>query len=201
MSIRQDVRERVARHPQTVPGLLAGLLVTVGIAVVLRILVGLFIIDRIHPVTYTAIVGGGLGATAMFLVVRKFDDPVQFAPITFWANVLGDGALERYRRQGLYLHVTYGAIVGSFYPRIVQELTPNLAGYLFADFPLSLLTAPLYAIVLLCIGLVYERAGFFDIEYSRDRLVPFVVAHLVYGLVLGAITGLWIPVVRSALGL
>ena len=201
MSTRERVRRGVSRHPQTIPGLVAGVVISIGLVVGFRILTGLYLGDGVHPVTYTAVVGGGLGATAMFLVVRRFDDPYRFAPVTFWANVLGDGTLEKYREQGLYLHVTYGAVVAGFYPRVIQELMGGGAGYLFAEFPLALVTGPLVGLVLLAVAFVYEQVGFFQLEYTRDRLVPFVAAHLVYGLVLGATTGLMKPVINPLLGL
>jgi hypothetical protein len=198
MDFERDVKRRVAQHPRSMPGLVTGFVVTVLLASALRVVSGLFMDDPIFAITYVALVGGGLGATAMY-AFSKYTNDERFAPIDFWANVLGDGDIRKYRMQGVYLHVTYGAIVGSFFPRLVNEVVPGTAGYLFAQLPMSLVTASVFAFGLFLLGLVYSQIGFFRLALERRAVGRFFANHVVYGLVLGLTTGLMQTVVRPLL--
>lgn len=191
-----EYRQRVAEHPQSLPGAVGGVLVTLGLVIALRIAAGLLIDDAVHAVTYLAVAGGGLGAVAMFVFVRYAGEETQFAPVEFWANWIGDGKVEKYRRQGTYLHVTYGAVAGGFYPRIMQELGGGGAGYLFAEYPLALVTGLAFGVFLFVLGVVYSRIGFFDLEFSTESIVRFLTTHVIYGLILGLVTGLWLPALQ-----
>lgn len=195
-----EYRQRVAEHPQSLPGAVGGVLVTLGLVVALRIAAGLFIDDAVHPITYLAVAGGGLGSIAMLLFVRYTDDELQFAPIEFWANQIGDGRIEKYRRQGTYLHVTYGAVVAGFFPRIIHELTGGGAGNLFAQYPLSIVTGLAFGAVLFVLGIVYSRLGFFELSLEPESVGRFLSTHVVYGLALGVTTGLMRPLLKPILG-
>lgn len=200
MSSNRTVRERISEHPQTVPGIVVGIGVTIVLAVVLRVGSGVLLEDAINHITYVAMIGGGLGATAMF-AVYQWTEQERFAPIEFWARTLGDGDLRKYRRQGLYLHVTYGAIVGSFYPRLLNELTPGLAGNWFGTLPASLFFATLFALAVFVVGFIYAQIGLFRLEMQPRPILRFLGYHVVFGLVLGLATGLSKPVIVPLLGL
>jgi len=200
MSTEGNVRNRVAEFPRSTSRVVAGVLLSVGLGVALRFVSGIFIGGQPHPVTYLALVGGGLGATAMYAFVWRFDDDLRFAPIEFWANVVGDGTTERYRYQGVYLHVTYGALIGAFFPRLMQELNGGGAGGLFATLPLSLVTGGAFGLALFVLGVAYAQLGFFRLELSTDRVGVFLLEHLVYGIVLGLVTGLWLPLLEPVVG-
>jgi hypothetical protein len=191
-------RQRVADHPRSLPGAVGGIAVTIGLVVALRIGVGLAINDPVHPVTYLAVFGGGLGAVAMFVFVQQTGDGSRFAPIDFWAERIGDGDVAEYQRQGLYLHVTYGAILAGFYPRILIELTGS--GTLFAALPLSLVTGTIFGVILFVLGIVYARIGLFGLGFEPPVVFRFLTSHVVFGLVLGLVTGLMKPVIRPLLG-
>jgi len=193
MEVR-EVRKRISKHPQTVSGVLAGFALTIALAIGLRVVSGLVLNDEVFLVTYLSLVGGGFGATAMFWLYQYFEEP-RFPPIDFWANVLGEGRLQRYRTQGIYLHVTYGAIVGSCYPRLVNELTPSVAGDLFGALPMSLLTSMAFAIGVFLLGLLWAQIGLFRLEFRRWTIGLFFASHVVYGLVLGLVAGLMQTVV------
>ena len=195
-----EYRQRVAEHPQTLPGAVGGILVTIGLVIVLRIGLGLAINDPVHPVTYLAVAGGGFGAVAMFVFNQRTGGDGRFAPVDFWAKRIGQGDVTSYQRQGLYLHVTYGAILAGFFPRIMQELMGGGAGNLFATFPLSLVTGTVFGVVLFALGMLYSVVGLFEMEYEpRTNILRFLTAHVVYGLILGLTTGLWLSVLESAL--
>lgn len=198
MDVHHRIRERVAEHPRTYPGVAGGFIFTVALAVGLRVISGLLLNDEVFLVTYLSLLGGGFGATAMYGLYQYFEEP-HFPPVDFWANVLGDGRLQRYRTQGLYLHVTYGAIVGSFFPRIVNELTPTVAGDLFGALPMSLVTATLFAIAIFLLGLVWAQVGLFRLEFSKRPVALFLASHVLYGLVLGFVAGLMKTVIVPAL--
>jgi len=200
MSTEGNVRNRVAEFPRSTSRVAVGVLVSIGLGIALRFVSGIFIGDQPHPVTYLSLVGGGLGATAMYAFVWRFDDDLRFAPIEFWANVVGDGSTDEYRYQGIYLHVTYGALVGAFFPRLMQELAGGGAGGLFAALPLSLVTGAGFGLLLFVLGIAYAQLGFFRLELSPDRVGVFLLEHLVYGVVLGLVTGLWIPVLQPIVG-
>lgn len=197
MEVHRRIRERVSEHPQTVPGVVGGFLLTVVLAVTLRVISGLLLNDEVFLITYLSLLGGGFGATAMYWLYQQFEEP-HFPPVDFWANVLGDGRLGRYRTQGLYLHVTYGAIVGSFFPRIVNELTPTVAGGLFGALPMSLVTATTFGIAIFLLGLLWAQVGLFRLEFSKRPLALFLGSHVLYGLVLGLVAGLMKTVVVPA---
>lgn len=189
MEVHERIGERVSEHPQTVHGVVAGFLLTVALAVVLRVISGLVLNDEVFLITYLSLLGGGFGATAMYGLYRYADES-HFPPIDFWANVLGDGRLTRYRTQGLYLHVTYGALVGSFFPRIVNEVTPTVAGDLFGALPMSLLTATVFAVGVFLLGLLWAQVGLFRLQFRERAIGLFFASHVVYGLVLGLVAGL-----------
>jgi len=197
-----EYRQRVAEHPQTLPGAVGGILVTIGLVIVLRIGLGLAINDPVHPVTYLAVAGGGFGAVAMFVFNQRTGGDGRFAPVDFWAKRIGQGDVSSYQRQGLYLHVTYGAILAGFYPRIIQELMGGGAGNLFAAFPLSLVTGAIFGVVLFALGMLYSVVGIFEMEYEpRTNILRFLTAHIVFGLVLGLTVGLMKPVIGPFVGI
>jgi hypothetical protein len=193
-----EFRQRVADHPASLPGAVGGIAVTIGLLIVLRVGAGIVLSDPVHPVTYLSVAGGGFGAVGMFLLNKRVESGQRFPPVDFWANRIGDGEVAEYQRQGLYLHVTYGAAVAGTYPRIVQELMGGGAGGLFAALPLSLVTGLVFGLVLFALGVVYARVGFFELDLQSETILPFVSTHVVYGLVLGLVVGLWLPVLQPA---
>jgi uncharacterized protein YybS (DUF2232 family) len=60
------------------------------------------------------------------------------------------------------------------------------AGYLFAALLLSLVLG----LVLFALGI-----GFFDLYLRSETGLPFISIHVIYGLILGFIVGLWLPVI------
>jgi len=194
-----EFRQRVSDHPASLPGAVGGIVVTIGLLIVLRIGAGIALSDPVHPVTYLSVAGGGFGAVGMFLLNKRVDNGQRFPPVDFWANWIGNGDVTEYQRQGLYLHVTYGAAVAGFYPRIVQELMGGGAGEMFAALPLSLVTGLVFGLAVFATAVVYARLGLFEIELDTEAILPFVSSHLVYGLVLGLVVGLWLPVLQPLL--
>jgi len=194
-----EYRQRVADHPRSLPGTVGGIAVTIGVVIALRIGAGLLLDDPVQPATYVAVVGGGLGAVSMFLFHAQVEEEVRFAPIDFWARRIGDGGVTEYQRQGLYLHVTYGAVLAGFYSRLMMELTGS--GTLFATLPLSLVTGTIFGVALFVLGMVYARVGLFNLEFDPPAVCRFLASHLVFGIVLGAVLGLTMLSVVPLLGL
>lgn len=186
-----DFRRRVAQHPASLPGAVGGIVVTVGLLLLLRIGVGILLDDSVKVVTYLAVAGGGLGAVGMFVLNQLHAWEWRFAPIDFWASRVAQDSAAEYQRQGLYLHVTYGAAIAAFYPRIMWVLTST--NNHFAALPLSLVTATAFALVLFVLGLVYAQVGLFKLKLEPPVMFRFLAAHIIYGLVLGFVTGLWRP--------
>jgi len=189
MSATSDTRQQVSEYVRTLPGIAVTILLSIGVLLGVRAVLGLVIDNPIHPVTYRAVIGGGLGSLGMLAFARRVDPEIAFAPMEFWANVVGEGEAEQYQLEGYYLHVVYGSILAAFYPRLMQELTGGGAGSLFAEYPLSLVTGAGYAVALFVLGLVYAQVGLFRLEMEPRRLARFLGAHLVYGVVLGLVLG------------
>ncbi len=196
MSVVSELPER----PQSPTEAVLGVLLAILIAFTFRLALGLLLGDPIHPVTVVALVGGGIGAFAMGIIMRQVSPDVEMPATQFWGRHIADDDPAKYRVQGQTWHVVYGAIMGSFQPRIYRKIL-DVHGRIFAALPLSLLTGLAFGIAVMLLGVVFARAGLFDLDMNTESLTGFLALHVVYGLVLGFFVGLWLPVIKPLTGL
>jgi hypothetical protein len=196
MSVRAIPSFVQDEHPRTRIGLLTATLASLGWLVALRIALVSVLDDPVHPVTYIGVVGGVLGAAAVQAIVRWTD--LGSLPATqFWATYLGDGDPGEYVRQGTYLHVLYGAVAGGCYPRLFWLL--GFAGEDFAALPWSLAIGLAFGLLAFVVALVFLALGVVEMDVTGERVAAFLSLHLVYGLVVGAVVGLYAPVLADLL--
>lgn len=131
---------RLTDDASPLTGALVGTSVLIAIAVAIRLVMAGLIDDPVHPVTYAGLVGGFLGAVAMALGMQVMRVRANLATTDFLTKTFGDRFEDpgSYVYGGTALHLVYGGIAGSFYPRIIKGRF-GLHGSEFVAFPASML--------------------------------------------------------------
>lgn len=129
----------------------------------------------------TGLVGGLLGALATAAMTRATgDEPTPSA--TVWAMYFGDGDPDGYERQGLVVHVLYGAGAGAVFAIFAGALSLGLS-----TVDAALLWAVVWASVLAVIAVGFWRIVFIGETPDGRALAELGAAHLVFGVVLGLV--------------
>ncbi|PSQ11226.1 hypothetical protein BRC93_06285 [Halobacteriales archaeon QS_5_70_15] len=128
---------------------------------------------------------GGVGGFVATVVMTLFRVRIFRAlppPSEFWAQYLGGGPAEAYRKQGFVLHLSYGStaggILGSVFP-YVDRHSP------LGTETTALLSGALYGVVLAVFGDWVIFARVLDRDLEDEHGVVFHVDHVVWGLTLG----------------
>ncbi|MFB6111761.1 MAG: hypothetical protein ABEJ35_04405 [Halobacteriaceae archaeon] len=177
-------------------GALIGIVVVLALAVGLRLVLVEVLDDAVHPVTYVALIGGTIGAIAMAVVMQvqgarrnlpSTDLLHSFAPELFEESV-------SYLYAGMALHVVYGAVTASFYPRLMRGVL-DVRGGQFVAFPNALLWTVLFSAGLALLGTAYAALGWIDLDvglWSR-AYHRFLLLHLVFAVSLAVMLGIYWP--------
>jgi len=140
--------------------------------------------------TTTALINGlagGLVATiVMTVLMMALGDDSPPPTALFWSEYVGDGRPEEYMPQGMVLHFLYGLGAG-----VVFAVGAFLANLGFAgEIVLALVGGLVWGIILFLVFAVFWMNVILKIDAEREQVIAFVVFHLAYGLVLGAVVGL-----------
>ncbi|MFT4947514.1 MAG: hypothetical protein ACI8TL_001758 [Natronomonas sp.] len=131
---------------------------------------------------------GGLLATIVmtaFMMALGDDSPPPTA--LFWAKYVGDGDPSEYMMQGMVLHFLYGISAGIALGVIL------IAGGFDTVELLGAVSAGLgYGVVLFVIAAVLWMNVVLDLDAEPRMVGMFLIFHLVYGGVLGAVLGVGI---------
>lgn len=130
------------------------------------------------------LLGGGLGAVGAVAVRRAMWDAPGTATMV-WAKYLGDGDAHGYEHRGVVVDLLYGTVAGGVFAVLAGALRLELSSPVGA-FPAAVGWAAVLGVV--AVGFWWWVAiG----KVPRGRsLLGLVGAHLVYGVVLGAVVGL-----------
>jgi hypothetical protein len=177
-------------HPRTRTGLLTATVVSVLLVVAIRIAVAPLIDDPVNSVTYVGVIGGIIGAAAVQWVTRWTG--LGYPPSTqFWSEYLGDGDPGEYLRQGMYMHLLYGAVAGGCYPRLFWLL--GIRVDLYGTLPWSLAIGLAFGLLAFVLAIVLVALDAVAMDITGKRVAALLSLHIVYGLVVGAVVGLYLP--------
>jgi hypothetical protein len=188
MSVTDITSIDVGERPQTWMGLVTATVLSVLWVVAIRIALVALINDPVHPITYVGVIGGIVGAAAMQGVIRWRE--LGYSPAThLWSKYVADGEPPEFVRQGVYLNLLYGAIAGGVYPRLFHTL--GFGGGLFAALPGSLLTGLAFGVLAFVVAMALAVVGLLDMDVDAKRIGMVLSLHLLYGVVLGFVVGVW----------
>jgi hypothetical protein len=126
----------------------------------------------------------GLVATILMTVVMMVMGDGGPPPTASLVATFAGGEPADHAMPGMVLHLGYGVVAGAVFALGVPTIGIDLTDLLVAT---GLGIG--YGIVLMVGGLVFWLRIVIGMAADRDRLVLFGVAHVVYGLVLGAFIG------------
>ncbi|WP_435178758.1 hypothetical protein [Halorussus sp. AFM4] len=129
---------------------------------------------------------GGLVATiimTVFMMTLGGDSPPPTA--LFWSKYVGNGDPGEYMMQGMVLHMLYGIIAGG-----VFTIGVGIFGLSVARLGSGLLWGLAYGVLLFIGAAVFWMNIVLDLDAEMKIVGMFLFFHLVYGVVLGAWTGL-----------
>lgn len=196
MSITDIPSFDLSEHPGTRPGLLTATVVSVLWVVAVRIAIAPLINDTVQNVTYVGVIGGILGAATVQALVRWRN--LGYPPSTqFWSKYLGDGEPGEYVRQGMYLHLLYGAVAGGVYPKFFY--LGGIRVDLYGTLPWSLAIGLAFGLLAFVVAMVFVALGLVEMDVTGERVAAFLSLHLAYGLVVGAVVGLYAPFLAGVL--
>lgn len=136
-------------------------------------------------VTILSGLAGGLLATIVmtgFMMALGDDSPPPTAAL--WSKFVGDRPADEYMMQGMVLHLLYGIGAG-----VVFVLALPAAGVALTDLVTATAAGVGYAILLTVVGMVFWMKIVIGMDADPKEMGLFVVFHLVYGVVLGAVVG------------
>jgi len=188
MSVTDIPSIDLGEHPETRTGLRTATVLSVLWVVAIRIALVSIIDDPVHPITYVGVMGGIVGAAAMQGVIRWRD--LGYSPAThLWSKYVADGEPPEFVRQGVYLNLLYGAIAGGVYPRLFHSL--GFGGDLFAALPGSLISGLAFGALAFLFAMALVIVGVIDMDVDVKRIGMVLGLHLLYGVVLGFVVGIW----------
>jgi hypothetical protein len=128
---------------------------------------------------------GGVAATVVMTVLMMAlgdDSPPPTA--LFWSKYIGDGRPDEYMMQGMVLHFLYG--IGA---AAVLALALPAVGFGTVGPPVAAGIGVVYGVVLFVIAAVLWMNMVLGLDPDPPEVGMFLVFHLVYGVVLGAVVG------------
>jgi hypothetical protein len=198
MSVTDIPSIDLGEHPQSRTGLLTATIISILWVVAVRIALAPVINDPVNLVSYVGVIGGILGAASMLAVLRWQD--LGHSPATqVWARFLanGEGDPIEYVRQGTYLHIVYGAIAGGVYPRLFYLL--GIRADLYATLPWSLAIGVAFGLLAFVVAMGLVALNVIEMDVDGRRVGAFLGLHLLYGLMVSAVVGLYGPVFSGVL--
>ncbi len=131
---------------------------------------------------------GGLVATLVmtaFMMALGGDSPPPTAVL--WAKYVGDGDPGDYEMHGMVLHLVYGVVAGAVFAVVFTAFDLGFAIDALAG---GLAWGVVYGLVLFAVAAAFWMNIVLEAEADAGAIQQFLVFHLVYGVVLGAWTGL-----------
>ena len=128
---------------------------------------------------------GGLIATivmTVFMMALGDDSPPPTA--VFWSKYIGAGDPDDYTMPGMLLHVFYGVVAGA-----VLAVGLPVVGFGDVGLTTALGIGLAYGVVLFVGAAACWMNVVLALEPERKQVGMFLLFHLVYGVVLGAVAG------------
>jgi hypothetical protein len=150
--------------------------------------------DPVQPVTALGVLGGVLGA-GLALVVRRHAGLGVPAATRVWSHHVAGTDPESARTQGAFLHLLAGAVAGGWYPWLFATLGFRVGT--FAALPASLAVGLAFGVLVWGVAIGLVGAGVLDLELYGQRVARLLSLQLLYGLAVGAVVGLWCPVLAG----
>lgn len=147
-----------------------------------------------HPITLLGVAGGAIAAVAVAYPMDAVDDG-PLPAVALRASLSGVHPNDVVR-QGLALHVLYGAVLGGLYPWLFHGLA-GLPGRYVATLPAGAATGLALGVVAFALSALYDAAGLVDLGGKPAVRAGTLAVHLLFGLGVGVWTGLatalWYP--------
>ena len=128
---------------------------------------------------------GGVAATivmTVFMMALGDDSPPPTA--LFWSKYVGDGDPEEYMMPGMALHMFYGIAAG-----VVLAVLLPIAGFGDVAFVTALGVGLGYGFVLFVFAAAFWMNVVLALDSEPKQVGSFLLFHLIYGGVLGAVLG------------
>lgn len=129
------------------------------------------------------LVGGLVATIAMTALMMMMGDGGP-PPTAGLVAKYGGGEPTDYAMPGMVLHVLYGIVAGAVFAVGVPVL-----GFALDSIAVAAGFGLAYGIVLMIGGMAFWMRTVIGMEPDRDTMMTFGTVHVVYGLVLGALTG------------
>jgi hypothetical protein len=117
-----------------------------------------------------------------FMMALGDDSPPPTA--LFWSKYIGDGDPDDYMMPGMLLHLIYGIVAGA-----VLAVGLPVVGFGDVGLTTALAIGLAYGVVLFVGAAVFWMNVVLALEPERKQVGMFLLFHLVYGVVLGAVAG------------
>lgn len=99
---------------------------------------------------------------------------------------LAGGEPAEYEMPGMLLHVLYGVGAG-----VVFALGVPQVGLGFDSIVVATGLGFVYGVVLMIVGMLFWMRTVLGMDPDRDTMMMFVTVHVVYGVVIGAVLGIY----------
>lgn len=131
---------------------------------------------------FGGLIGGLIATIAMTIVMMMVGDDSPPPTANLWSKYVGNGPPDDYMPQGMLLHFVYGIGAGAVFVLVAEALEYELVEYVPA-----ILGGLGWGVVLAVVGMVFWMKLILDLDADPGMMGAFVVFHLVYGAVLGAV--------------
>mgnify|MGYP000486363196 CR=1 FL=1 len=129
-------------------------------------------------------VGGVVATVAMTALMMTMGDDSPPPTALFLAKYVGDGDPTAYKKPGLLLHLGYGIAGGA-----VFVLAAPAVGFGLATTGTAVLAGLAYGFVLFLVAAMFWMNVVLGMDADLKMATLFLLFHLVYGGVLGAVAG------------
>jgi len=143
---------------------------------------------RIPTMTDVTLLNGLLGGLLATIVMTAFmmtlgdDSPPPTA--LFWSQYVGDAGPKEYMMQGMVLHFLYGVGAGAVLAAVLPEV-----GFETVELLEAVGIGLGYGFVLFVVAAVFWMNIVLDLDPEPSDVGQFLLFHLIYGVVLGAVIG------------
>lgn len=148
-----------------------------------------------HPITVVGVGGGAVAALAVAPAMNALDDG-PLPAVEFWATRVTGAHPNDVVRQGLAVHLLYGAVLGGLYPWLFHGIA-GLPGRYVDTLPAGAVTGLGLGVLALGLATLYDASGVVELGVEGPEWAGAVVVHLLFGLLVGLWTGLatavWYP--------
>lgn len=130
------------------------------------------------------LVGGLLATIVMTAFMMTLGDDSPPPTALFWSAYIGDAGPDEYMMQGMVLHFLYGIGAGAVLAAVLPEV-----GFETVDLLEAVGIGLGYGVVLFVGAAVFWMRIVLDMDPEPRDVGLFLLFHLVYGAVLGAVIG------------